>query len=1592
MSKKRSLYNTTEGKDLDYTTDSYKEGRETGGNNPTTNPYIFSTTIGNPKKGIVSTTGTGDYSILDKDWDRHAEGFAGETPEELLKYRSDTQSNLSKGVNTVVGGILSGIGTFMEDVGYIADLDTYRSIFTDIDVKASKNFLENPSVASFLGQLGRGLKSFTDTSLPAYERTGESDSVMDQVISFGAFKSMIDSMVGFGLTGAGAGKLVGLASKEILSGLAKVGKWGEAALEVNKLKKIPSIVSKLQNATNKLARIDTWGQALAETNPGLIKTLGSSATSIFTKMSEARMEGLGAYEETLNNLQPLILDGTLSQEEAEDQANIAGNHAIDMTKWTMAGDALMLRGLWGGKKISVDKVSKPGFRTSLLNVGKHLLGAPKEGLEEMWQEAAVMEGNYDIYQSIKDRLSKDQQLSYIKRIGFNPEELASGFSTRTAAFLDSNRAQVAGWIGALSGPLQSAFLHYADPDRKERQKQEKEGYSQQQSLFKDNETLFKTVGNFTDVVKNVTLQESMHDIAVMAGDDVMYDIATETAFMNIAAKNFIHGTVDQLEQVLNENDGIETSKLKPILEDMKKDYRKSKSFVNPETVFAQKRAIKIQEKLNKHYLDKSIDPELSEKERKAYLTEANKVQQKVKEMQGEYNKITSTKHQLDLVDTQNKMSELTKVYSSLEQTTSITQLDNLLKKYPDDPFIKEKRDLLKKQGEEKMTSSPINKQTTTKVTEVVKDTLPIGETYVYNGLPYKLNRINKSKDGMITSVSVTDKEGKEQLIENKLANKKNFINRFTKFKQETTSTNIPIIEDSNLHDEMKEYLSYGLNEISKAKGIPINIENLNEEDIQTLMGVYKENIGKVTDEKGVVPFLAAEIGKIYNHYIKTTTDVMDEPVTTNDVTPQQEQLAEELFNSLGEELILPDIKGTIDEDFVLPKSGLQQRQEQINNLFAFIQSTLDKGVNVEENFTLLIKELLKTKQGIEKTRLFYPQLRRLFLAIYPNVNENTIPQTFDELLGIEKPDYSKVDDNMPTLEKNKAILKVLENKIQPDSDLVQTLGIYTNENVVSLDNKNTFPATSFAYRSQQWEWEVEEYNEKNLKLKRTTSNKTVDGNPVLNPNKFNMGDDIQFQLNETYAGNNMLTTGEEVPWLSIKKAGESTESWEAFQKQHKLQPDEEWIDYYPISIGTELDGPVANVHDVSWINSLTTIESDVILDNNKNIVRQFKKDLIKLLKGNNNTPIKGKVAGKYLEISNEGYLRGAVLNTDVRNLTADSLPSPDLKFGLSDRGGIKVQGYASIPTNTLNKAFLPDFGSGTIFVFTPLGKVEGEMKYWAHPIMSNKLTTLQTKTIRQAIEIFVTQNEEVNKELYDAYLTGIDNIDLKKQQDLTRLLKKVIYLYDSTGKQTVEEFVKENGEKGLSIIEFSGDTLKIGRSIVDVLKKGQPIDSKTFDRVEIVLNNTLFNVTKSWTNLDEPFSFIGINEQNKLEEYKGTYNEFIKQNTTTLANSTKLNDDEYSYTIQNIVRFDMNSIKELQKPSIALEQPIEERQKEYSTIAEAITSNKEAVKALEDLGWTIKQAETFITTKSKTIEDLISIAKAKRKIKHIDEDYNLCKK
>jgi hypothetical protein len=76
----------------------------------------------------------------------------------------------------------------------------------------------------------------------------------------------------------------------------------------------------------------------------------------------------------------------------------------------------------------------------------------------------------------------------------------------------------------------------------------------------------------------------------------------------------------------------------------------------------------------------------------------------------------------------------------------------------------------------------------------------------------------------------------------------------------------------------------------------------------------------------------------------------------------------------------------------------------------------------------------------------------------------------------------------------------------------------------------------------------------------------------------------------------------------------------------------------------------------------------------------------------------------------------------------------------------------------------------------------------------------------------------------------------------------------------------------------------------------------------------LFNINKTELNNPNLFTFVEAGEKDAqgndtIDEIQTSYNEFVKQNTSTMANSTLLRDGSYGYTIQHIVRFDLNPVE-----------------------------------------------------------------------------------
>jgi hypothetical protein len=1500
------------------------------------NPFLFPTTISSPKKGIAFVPGRKDFSINQADWDRYAEGFTGDTQEDLNRYREQTQSPWSKGFSSVIGGIVSGLGTFVEDIGYIADIDTYKAIFSDIDQSSSKELglwdYINP-VPGLLQQLGQGIKNTTQEYLPVYEKPGE--TLGKQVFNWNNLKGIIDSVVGFSLTGMGAGTAIKGLAKIGVGTLGKLGEFGERAMLSERAAKIPKIANWIERQSYKAKGAEEYLNMVYKgitpaTNPLMKLAINygpTLATSVLTKGAEARMEGLESFQTNMTLLQPLVDQGVITKQDAIDRANKEANVTFDATMALFATDALMLRNLFKPKaNIFKAELKNPlALSTKLKQIGEHLLGTPKEGLEEMWQEAIKMEGLYSIYDDLKNRMSKDQRLQYISNLGFDPDKAPKSFAARLAYLFDTTQAKTAGVTGMLTGPFQSVFLHGLNKKANKAEKEQNiKEYNEQQSIYKNNESLFGVVNDFENKLKSFIAGDGMQKLATTFNDTELYDIAQEAQFTRIVAENLVKGSTDQLREVIQSNkQNTEATKLINLLDKFEDSFIEAKKYVNPMDVFLKNRQIQATQKLVDIYNKKSLDTSLGEKDRANFATEAIEQSKVVEQLKRDLIKLTSKPEQLRVAKELRDQSELADVYNNIGNITSIAELNRLLEKYPDDIYIKEQLNNVKN--------------------SVPKVTAPIEK----EGIKVKVNKtINKVKDKTNDIVSkIKEKTGVE--VNEESIKTQNLVSpeeaskgRKIVFGTKLTSNDV-LVPD---RDALDKKITEAYKEFNKVNGLDENSIIPSREDKDSFSHRFDEGIDIIDTETNSDKFSHKIISDLYmTKFNQKQGEIPDTQL--NIPATELEKSGNDFLELLSIDNIVNNT--TITEEDVpsvqeFSKLNKTQRDRIITDaLYDLIEKADNNKLNIRKDFKSFLKFFADINPAL--TSLHFNRLKGLFMA---TTGRNVEESSYNETMGIKEPDLTN-DPEMPT---SGAIKDFIEENskswINPKYTSEDLVSIYTDDSIEALDNRNRLPASSFAFLSQDWWFELKE-----KEVKKTTANSKVDPNPILNANKFNAGDVINFALNETYDGDITLNDGTKVNWNVFLKEYKANETnWRA---KYKIGKKELITDYWPITISTNEDGMVAYVHNVNWINKLNVI--DTVKENSKELLRTFKKNLYNRLIANGNSPIEGTVEEKTIDISNEGNPVGFVLNTSYEKDTSIQLPDSSLKFGIKGLSGMTVPKGLSVQDNILNINFIPDFGSQMSYVMLPLGRKNGDIKYWATPVFNKKLSKTQAKTIRQAIEIFTSpKNTIVNKELYEAYLNK--GIDLKTTDGLHKLLKKLVYIYNSKKNISIHDFVREKAKtKPVPVIELQGNKLFVGKGNVYTFDKSVP-SSHNMDEIEkYILSDMLFNIDKTNLNSEEDFNFTGINENNEIQEFNGKYNDFIKENTTTFANSTLLRDGSYGYTIQHITRFSMN----LEEQVI----PIEEKQ---SAPVTDYFKNETILNAVDELNMT---KEEFYSIYLKAVDE-----------------------
>jgi hypothetical protein len=119
-------------------------------------------------------------------------------------YRASNQSAAAQAFNAVAGGLVSAVGTAMEDIGYMAQFKNNLDVLRGVD-EVESNILSN---------WGKQLKKWTNKSMPIYrENPDQFFDLGDWASYFSATKSLIDNAVGFAVPSAGAVKVLSYAQK-----------------------------------------------------------------------------------------------------------------------------------------------------------------------------------------------------------------------------------------------------------------------------------------------------------------------------------------------------------------------------------------------------------------------------------------------------------------------------------------------------------------------------------------------------------------------------------------------------------------------------------------------------------------------------------------------------------------------------------------------------------------------------------------------------------------------------------------------------------------------------------------------------------------------------------------------------------------------------------------------------------------------------------------------------------------------------------------------------------------------------------------------------------------------------------------------------------------------------------------------------------------------------------------------------------------------------------------------------------------------------------------------------------------------------------
>lgn len=404
------------------------------------------------------TRSLGAEGAIDMDLDV-GQGF-GTTQET----RARNQSEVVKGLKAIGGGIYTGGLIALEQVGYMADIQTYTNMFKETE-DLSGNWWTNI--------MRDAQESAREGTFKIYENDPDENSVLAQIFKWSSLEGAVSSSVGFGLPGLGAARLV--------SYLGSYGKFQQMAKLTDMA--LGNITGKgMQGATKAF--------------------VGPLSASMMSNYFMGQMMAVDTYQQSMEVLQDKIAGGNISTLDAQ---KIAAKNAQEVVGLNMALTStafLRFGNIFKRTKGLSARLKNP----TTMNHMKDMVvkGAPTAFVENVYQEMIQMEQIYDT--KGEAGVATDYSEDYWDRVS----QLAL-----------SNRAIHAGALGIVGGPIQFAIIQ--KPLMRGQFRKQREAFKYQDETINYFEELGKN--NFKDFV---AWEDAINKAAVsgdIKGANVASDLA-----------------------------------------------------------------------------------------------------------------------------------------------------------------------------------------------------------------------------------------------------------------------------------------------------------------------------------------------------------------------------------------------------------------------------------------------------------------------------------------------------------------------------------------------------------------------------------------------------------------------------------------------------------------------------------------------------------------------------------------------------------------------------------------------------------------------------------------------------------------------------------------------------------------------------------------------------------------------------------------------------------------------------------------------------------------------------------------------------------